>query len=112
MNIKNFIPKGFRNRISRKDLEFVTGQKDRINRHMIEEAQRAGSVIVSFDKGYFQRQDERDDEYIRAYLAKEWRRNYDHRLKLEAIYKAWKGIDNNQIPGQMKLDLGGYDAER
>ena len=112
MNIKNFIPKGYGNRISRNDLSFITGQTDRINRHMIEEAQRAGTVIVSFDKGYFQRQDERDDEYIRAYLAKEWHRNYEHRLKLEAIYKAWKGIDGKQIPGQMALDLGGNDAER
>lgn len=107
MNIKNYIPKGYGNRITRDELVFETGQSDRVNRNLIEIAQKSGVLIVSYNKGYFQKLDERDDEFIRAYLAKEWHRNYDHRMKLEALYRSWTGIDPKQIPGQMVLDLGG-----
>lgn len=50
MNIVEYIPEGFENAISRKNLCAATGLSDRIVRRLIEEARR-NTVIISNDDG-------------------------------------------------------------
>lgn len=50
MNIIDYIPKGYNNAISRKNLCIVTGLQDRVVRRLIEEARR-NTIIISNDDG-------------------------------------------------------------
>lgn len=50
MNIVEYIPKGYENAISRKNLCAATGLSDRIVRRLIEEARR-NTIIISNDDG-------------------------------------------------------------
>ncbi len=54
MNIIDYIPKGFENAISRKNLCITTGLDDRIIRKLIEEARRHTIIISNTDgSGYW-----------------------------------------------------------
>lgn len=50
MNIKNYIPEGYENAISRKNLCIATGLTDRKIRELIEEARR-DTIIISNNDG-------------------------------------------------------------
>ena len=50
MNIIEYIPKGHKNAISRKNLCIKTGLKDRVVRNLIEEARR-NTIIISNNDG-------------------------------------------------------------
>ena len=52
--IENYIPKGYKNRVSREVLETLTRQSDRKNRKEMEDALLVrGVLIVNIDNGYF-----------------------------------------------------------
>ena len=54
MFIENYIPFGYKNRISRETLEALTRQGDRTNRERIAEAlQERRVLIVNIDNAYF-----------------------------------------------------------
>jgi len=54
MNIIEYIPKGYENAISRKDLCAITGLQDRVVRNLIEEARRTTIIISNNDgSGYW-----------------------------------------------------------
>lgn len=54
MNITNYIPTGYKNAISRKNLCAATGLSDRIVRGLIEEARRETIIISNNDgSGYW-----------------------------------------------------------
>lgn len=54
MNIIEYIPKGYKNAISRKNLCIATGLNDRIVRKLIEEARRETIIISNNDgSGYW-----------------------------------------------------------
>lgn len=106
--IENYIPKGYKNRVSRSYLQETLHIPDRAIRRMIEEAQNRGSLIVSCNGGYFRRKDESDDPYIAAYLGQENRRFKTMSHKNKMLREAWQMIHpeqkkNKQIPGQMSL---------
>lgn len=50
INISDYIPTGYRNRISRELLIYKTGYSDRTIREMIAESE---DLIINVDKGYF-----------------------------------------------------------
>ena len=50
INIADYIPKGYHNRITREQLSRVTGYSDRKIREMIAENEE---LIINVDKGYF-----------------------------------------------------------
>ena len=105
--IENFIPLGYRDRVSRVELRITTGLTDRQVRRAIEEARERGVLIASEDGGYFQYQDEQDDVYFRAYMKREERRFRTISHQNKSLRKAWEAIhpkkDNTQIPGQMSF---------
>ena len=54
MLIENYIPKGYKNRVSRETLEKITRQSDRKNRKQMEDALLSrGVLIINIDNGYF-----------------------------------------------------------
>lgn len=54
MNIVDYIPEGFENAISRKNLCIATGLQDRVVRRLIEEARRETIIIANDDgSGYW-----------------------------------------------------------
>lgn len=104
--IENLIPKGYENRVTREFLHELTGLSDRKLRKEIETAADR-VLIVSCDGGYFRRNDERDDPYIREYYLKEVSRFRSQRKKIAQLRKYINEIhpepDKKQIPGQMSL---------
>jgi len=75
MNIVNFIPKGYKNAISRKDLCAVTGLGDRIVRGLIEEARRETIIISNNDgSGYWiypENPTEQEEELLRKFVKQQ-----------------------------------------
>lgn len=54
INITDFIPSGYKNRISREELRYKSGlMSDRVVRKAIEFAPDMGEIVVSEDGGYF-----------------------------------------------------------
>lgn len=101
MQIEEYIPAGYKHRISRWDLVDILHIPDREVRRGIMDAQNRGIGIYCCNGGYFQRQDESDDPYIAEYVAMERHRFTTQAKKLKALRKAWQGVDDDQVPGQM-----------
>ena len=105
--IEDYIPKGYANRISRPQLQIITGLKDRVIRREIEEARDRGVFIISADGGYFLYKDAKDDAHAQAYIMKEERRFKTISHQNKQLRRAWKRIkpenDNRQVPGQMSF---------
>lgn len=106
--IEEFIPKGYDNRVSREYLHEILHMPDRAIRREIEKAAERGVLIVSYDGGYFQRESERDDPYIREYMARENNRFKTQSHKNRMLREAWARIHpeakkSKQIPGQMSF---------
>lgn len=102
IDITDFIPKGYDNRISRFDLRQLLNLDDRSIRESIADAQARGIMIASCNGGYFRRKNKKDDPYIAEYVAQERHRFTAQSKKLKALRKAWGG---DQIPGQMRLEF-------
>lgn len=94
--IEEFIPFGYKNRISRPMLQNIMHIPDRAIRKQIEEAAERGVLIASCNGGYFQRQSAEDDPYIEEYIAKERSRLRSQCRKMNALRHAWEGINDNQ----------------
>ena len=107
IQIEDYIPKGFHNRVSRDHLHQILHIPDREVRESIADAQNRGILIASYDGGYFQRKDENDDPYITAYLGMENRRFKSMSHKNKKLREAWRVFhpldDGKQIAGQMSL---------
>lgn len=105
--IENYIPEGYLNRVSRSALHEELNLPDRIIRKMIEEAQDRGSLIVSYNGGYFRRKDEKDDPYIMAYMGQENRRFKTMSHKNKRLREAWGKIHpatkKEAYPGQISI---------
>ena len=107
--IEEFIPKGYKNRVSRGYLHEILHISDRDIRKQIEEAADRGILIASYDGGYFQYGGRRDDEYFADYFRRE-----EHRTrtlsrnvrKKKKRFMAITGKDPKQIPGQMSFFKG------
>lgn len=71
--IENYIPFGYKNRISRETLQTITRQSDRKNRKEMEDALYERNVaIVNIDNGYFRPDGSLGDaEKARSYLYRE-----------------------------------------
>ena len=75
MNIIEYIPKGFENAISRKNLCKITGLNDRVMRERIEEARRHTIIISNPDgSGYWIYPDnptDEEQEHLRRYVKQQ-----------------------------------------
>lgn len=87
--IENYIPFGYKNRINRITLSYVTHQNDRKNRQEIEDALlNRGVLIVNIDNGYFRPDGSTEDEIkAKAYLLREQARTSSCRKRCKAIIK-------------------------
>lgn len=85
--IEKYIPKGYRNRISRRDLETLTRKSDRINRREMETALLERNVlIVNIDNGYFIPDGSPEDMLkARAYYRRETARTSSCSRRCKAI---------------------------
>lgn len=95
--IEEFIPAGYKNRISRTGLQDITHLTDRQIREQIAEAGKRGVLIASHDGGYFQRESAADDPYIEAYICKERSRLNAQRRKMKMLRRAWEEINDDQL---------------
>lgn len=88
--IENYIPFGYKNRINRITLAYVTHQNDRKNRQEIEDALlNRGVLIVNIDNGYFRPDGSTEDEIkAKAYLLREQARASSCSKKCKAIIKS------------------------
>ena len=108
MVIEDYIPTGYRNRVSRGYLVEILHMPDRAVRMEIENARLRGILIASRGGGYFQPADG-DDKYFEDYMRAEDSRfkTISHKRKIER--EAWRRrhpeARKDQIPGQMELDL-------
>lgn len=108
MLIEEYIPAGYENRVSREYLHEILHIPDRAVRREIELAAERGVLIASCDGGYFRRGSERDDPYIREYMARENNRFKTQSHKNKLMREMWERIHpaakkSKQIPGQMSL---------
>lgn len=75
MNIVEYIPKGYENAISRKNLCIATGLKDRVVRNLIEEARRETIIISNTDgSGYWRYPDkptEKEKHLLNRYVKQQ-----------------------------------------
>lgn len=87
MEIQEFIPIGYINRVSRSELVSLTRISDREIRASIESARRKGIVIISSDGGYFQPNyaSDLDMEKTLAYIRKERHRMDEIRRSIRAL---------------------------
>lgn len=97
--IEDYIPFGYANKISRTDLEILTGTSDRINRRSIAEAlEERNVVIANVDGGYFRpTESEVDRLMLNNYIRKESARAYSCISKCRRLNKIL------QINGQMEM---------
>lgn len=95
--IEEFIPAGYKNRITRSGLQDITHMTDRKIREQIAEAGDRGVLIASYDGGYFQRESADDDPYIEAYIAQEKSRLNAQRHKMKMLRRAWAEINDDQM---------------
>jgi len=70
MNIIDYIPEGYANAISRKNLSAVTGLNDRIVRRLIEEARRDTIIIANDDGSGYWRFPDNPTEHEKRCLRK------------------------------------------
>lgn len=96
INIADYIPTGYRNRVTRKRLEYLTGYSDRQIREMIAESDE---LIINVDKGYFIPDDTciRDRELVNLYFNREKKRA-ESVLKKINKYKKMTGGNEYRIP--------------
>ena len=99
MNIIEFIPYGFENAISRKDLCMKTGMNDRVIRGLIEEARRNQIIISNNDgSGYWLYPDnptEQEKMMLRKYVKRQERRAKSIFYALYPARQRMKGgVDN------------------
>lgn len=93
MNIIDFIPHGFENAISRKNLCIVTGLQDRVVRRLIEEARRENIIIANDDgSGYWRFPDNPTEQEI--FLLHKFVKQQESRAKsiFYALYPARQAI--------------------
>lgn len=107
LNIEDFIPMGYDNRVSRQYLHEILHMTDRDVRKEIVGARNRGFFIISADGGYFQYRDEKDDPHAQAYILKEERRAKTISHQNKQLRRAWRRIkpeaDKKQVPGQMSM---------
>lgn len=108
MMIEEFIPYGYKNRITRTGLHDITHLPDRVIRRQIEAAADRGILIASCDGGYFRRLSAEDDPYIQEYIARERKRFTTQSHKLKMLRHAMQEIDPDndpkQVPGRMSFE--------
>ena len=96
MEIINYIPEGYENAISRKDLCIITGMKDRDMRAAIEAARRKTIIISSCDgSGYWLFPDNptaHEMQMLRKYVQQQERRAKSIFYALKPARKKMKGI--------------------
>lgn len=96
MKIINYIPEGYENAISRKDLCRITGMKDRDMRAAIETARRETIIISSCDgSGYWLFPDNptaHEMQMLRKYVQQQERRAKSIFYALKPARKKMKGI--------------------
>lgn len=87
--IENYIPFGYKNRISRDTLSAVTHQSDRKNRKEMEDALLGrGVLIVNIDNGYFRPDGSVEDATkAKSYLLREQARTSSCSKRCKAIIK-------------------------
>ena len=105
--IEDYIPSGYKNRVSRDYLHGILHTPDRAIRKMIEEAAERGVLIISANGGYF-RPTKADEIYVGQYFGQEDKRfrTISHKRKVQR--QLWEHIQpaakkSKQIPGQMSL---------
>lgn len=106
--IENYIPFGYKNRISRDYLTSITGKSDRINRDEIKEALLLrGILIVNIDNGYFRPDGSAEDKLkARAYVRREDKRKSSFIRSSNAMHRCL-GPEEVKDNGQMSLkDFG------
>lgn len=104
MLIENYIPRGYKNRISRETLEALTRQGDRTNRERMAEALYERHIlIVNIDNAYFRPDGSPEDTLkAEAYYRRECTRTGSCKKRCEAIReclrpKTQDELSKNQI---------------
>jgi hypothetical protein len=100
--IENYIPLGYEQRVSRVELQLMTGYPDRKIRKAIEDARERGILIASENGGYFKYRDARDDSHIEAYIQREEQRFRTISHQNKAMRQAW-AVLHPEVPGQMSF---------
>lgn len=104
MFIENYIPFGYKNRISRETLEALTRQGDRTNRERMAEALYERHIlIVNIDNAYFRPDGSQEDAVkAEAYYRRECTRTGSCKKRCEAIRECMRPkmqdeLSKNQI---------------
>lgn len=100
MNIIEYIPEGYKNAISRKELCRITGMKDRVVRGLIEEARRNTIIISNNDgSGYWLYPDNPTEE--EKILLNKYVKQQESRAKsiFYALYPARQRMKGGAING-------------
>lgn len=104
MLIENYIPRGYKNRISRETLEALTRQGDRTNRERMAEALYERHIlIVNIDNAYFRPDGSLEDAIkAEAYYRRECTRTGSCKKRCDAIRECLKpkkqdDLSKNQI---------------
>lgn len=99
MFIENYIPFGYKNRISRETLEALTRQGDRTNRERIAEAlQERKILIVNIDNAYFRPDGSPGDTLkAEAYYRRECARTGSCKKRCDAIRECLKPKKQDEL---------------
>lgn len=107
--IENYIPYGYKNRISRETLENITHRKDRTNREEMAEALLNRNVlIVNADNGYFRPDGSAEDAVrAKAYYYQERAKTSSCDKRCKAIWECLKPKTQDDV-SQNQLDLRSF----
>ena len=107
MLIENYIPYGWKNRVSRESLSILTHQNDRKNRLEMKEALIDRGVLIVSDSGGYFRPDGSKEDILKAkgYLLREQARSSSCRRACKAIAAALgpNKPEDDLIKNQMSL---------
>jgi len=109
IDIEDYIPEGYENRVTRGYLHEVSGLTDRKVRQEIARARSdRGVLIISADGGYFI-PEKCDRVHVNMYCAQEWTRaksQYENARQLRRMVREWSGLPANDkdFPGQMSFE--------
>lgn len=102
-DMTRYIPRGYRNGVSREELRRRTKLSDRKIRKYIEWTSENVETIYSYNGRYFLYGDSRDRWYCKTYYHREKSRALTQISKVKRMGSMWEEKD---VPGQIGMDLG------
>ena len=106
VDMTQYVPRGYRNGISRDSLRELTGFRDREMRKCIEWTNQHIETVYSYNGRYFLYGGREDDYYCKHYYNTERNRAITQNQKVRRMRGMWGEKKQDQTPGQLSLDLG------